>query len=198
MVGEHGTIQALALINHGEGREWIAWAAVIGLCTIAAAFDVRQARIPNLLTGPAWLGGMVWAAAVGGWPQFGNALAASVLLALPFIIMFMFALGGAGDAKLMATIGAWLGLGSGLQTLLLIVLAGGILGFAAAILRGRLLNLLANLRFMTLWMAAASHFGIWSANQVGPPPLTDVQRMPYAVPILVGVCLAAGGVRLWS
>jgi prepilin signal peptidase PulO-like enzyme (type II secretory pathway) len=84
------------------------WGVVFGTSLAAAIFDLRSKRIPNALTIPLLVAGLVWATWIGGLSGLGNAAAACFLLALPYVFLFLFAKGGAGDAKLMGAIGAWL------------------------------------------------------------------------------------------
>jgi len=87
---------------------WVA-IPVILFILLAAREDLRTRKIPNLITGPAFLLGLAVHLAMGGPNGLLGALVAGVLagaLLLPgWLMKFM----GAGDVKLMAAIGAWLG-----------------------------------------------------------------------------------------
>ena len=45
----------------------IQWGVVIGASLIAAVLDLRARRIPNLLCGPLFITGLIWAAWQEGW-----------------------------------------------------------------------------------------------------------------------------------
>ena len=75
-----------------------------------------------------------------------DALAACVMLALPYVVLFVFAGGGAGDAKLMGAIGTWLGLVNGVVALAAVAASGILLAVAFALARRRLLVVLMNKR----------------------------------------------------
>ena len=82
---------------------------VILVAGMASLFDIRTARIPNLLTFGAAAAALVYLFASNGWPGVAEAIegwAVGVLLFAPF-----FALGGlgAGDVKLLGAMGAWIG-----------------------------------------------------------------------------------------
>ena len=109
------------------------WAVVIAITVVACATDIRSRRVPNMLTGPAWILGLVWAFSQGGWTGLGDGFAASLILALPYVLLFVFAGGGAGDAKLMAAVGAWLGIMNGLLALFAIALCGTVIAIGVAI-----------------------------------------------------------------
>lgn len=176
----------------------IPWAVAISICAIAAMWDGLWRRIPNRLTAPALLAGFAWASYVGGWRGLGDAAVASLVMGLPFVLLFALSLGGAGDAKLMAAVGAWLGLRDGISALVWVVLCGGVLGLSFALLKKNLPQVIRN-----LWIAiggaliTAAVSRRW-AECVGAFPRTEnMQWMPYGIPILVGVCLAAGGFKPW-
>jgi prepilin peptidase CpaA len=103
---------------------WIFSVALAVFVGIAAVTDLRMHRIPNYLTAPVAALGIVFRFAVPGiegqpliaWLQrhpHADALAWSVLgFGLGFSLLFIpWALGGggAGDIKLLAALGAWLG-----------------------------------------------------------------------------------------
>ena len=80
------------------------WIVVMAIALLAGLVDLFTRRVPNMLTGPAWILGLAWALGDGGVGRFAEVLAASVILATPYVLLFLFAGGGAGDAKLMAAI----------------------------------------------------------------------------------------------
>jgi prepilin peptidase CpaA len=82
---------------------------VVAFTMCAAVIDVRTRKIPNWLTVPFCVAGIAFNVIWQGWAG----LQASLLgFAAGFAIMFVLLLiggGGAGDLKLMAALGAWLG-----------------------------------------------------------------------------------------
>ena len=117
---------------------YIQWGVVIGVSLIAVILDLRARRIPNWLCVPLFVGGLMWSASQGGLSGLWQGFAAACLLGFPFVILFLFAAGGAGDAKLMAAIGAWIGIRDGLVVLACVCIAGGILAIITAIIKKRL------------------------------------------------------------
>ncbi|NOX56695.1 MAG: prepilin peptidase [Planctomycetes bacterium] len=84
---------------------------VCGLTTAAAVWDLRTRRIPNKLTIPAFLAGLVYQAAFNGLGRPGLADAGLAFL-LGFGTLFVLWLiggGGGGDVKLMGALSVWLG-----------------------------------------------------------------------------------------
>ena len=169
------------------------WGVVIGASLVGGLIDLRQGRIPNLLTLPLAIGGMAWMTIGGGWGGLASSLGGLALLLLPFFLLFLFAGGGAGDAKLMGGIGAWLGPGPGLAVLVAVILAGGLLGLAVAVRRGRLGLMLANVgrvtRAMYMILATRRLMGTWM--QYAPDPATKMTPMRYGPAIFIGVLAVA-------
>lgn len=182
-----------------QGLPPLQWGVVIGASLAAALFDAAWRRIPNLLTGPLVASGLAWSGIAAGWAGVTDAALAMVLLALPYVLLFLFAGGGAGDAKLMGAIGAWLGLVNGMAVLLCVAGAGIVLGVAFAAARKQLGGALRNVALAVVGMAFAlagrSGRAGWHAAIVQVP---DRGKMPYGLAVFVGVCLAAGGVVLWK
>lgn len=82
---------------------------VVAFTLCAAVIDLRTRKIPNWLTVPFCLAGMAFNLIWQGWAGFQASLLG---FAAGFAIMFVLWLiggGGAGDLKLMAALGAWLG-----------------------------------------------------------------------------------------
>ena len=173
-------------ILHDHSEPLLPWGVVIGASLCAAVTDARARRIPNLLTLPLVASGWIRAGAACGVAGFGDSLAATLVLAAPFVLLFAFGGGGAGDAKLMGGIGAWLGVVDGFVTLLAVCLAGMVLGVAFAAWKKRLGAVLANLT------GAAYGF-----LQRSLPAVDDGQKLPYGIAISAGTVVAAGFTWIW-
>ena len=162
-----------ALWNH-ELPSW-QWTVVLAMVLAAAVIDFRTRRIPNVITFPAMAAGLLIAGLVAGWAGLADAMAAGVLLGLPYLMLFLFAGGGAGDVKLMAALGMWLGLVSGVIALFCITITGAVMASVMILMTKRRL-----------------------ATAIGPEDqATRSITMPYGVAICIGTWLAAMGVLLW-
>lgn len=162
-------------------------AVAILLATCAALCDIRTRRVPNRLT----FGMAALALATHAWVGgAGGALssAAGLLVGLCcFLPIFLLGGMGAGDVKLLAAIGAWIGPGDAFVVALTSSIAGGALAIVVALWHGYLRRALGN-----LWLLAIH----WQVNGLRPmPALTLVQgggpRLAYAVPIAVGVMVTS-------
>jgi len=154
----------------------------------ACVTDLRSARIPNVLTFGAIASALLFhlLAPLGAGAAFVVAgLAAGFLVFFPF-----FALGamGAGDVKLMAALGAWIGWAPTVQVAVYGAVAGGVLAVAIALWRGYLRQALRNIRALLQY---------WRFEGIKPLPELTLEagtglRLPYALPIMVGLV-----VTLW-
>ena len=186
--------QTMPLFDHSLVQ--VQWGAAVGASLAGAILDVRSQRIPNWLTGPVLLSGLVWALWLGGLRGVGESVLACGLLGAPFVVLLAYGGGGAGDAKLMGAVGAWLGLANGIVVLLAVVVWGAVLGMILALLRGRLGRVLGNLRDLGAFWAVL----VWRGSTVSGRPRPQAMEgvpMPYGVSILCGVLTAAAGVLLW-
>jgi prepilin peptidase CpaA len=83
---------------------------------VAAVTDVVEFRVRNLLTLPLIVSGLVYHAATGGSAGFTTSLAGFAFGIGVLIVPWLLGLMGAGDAKLLAGVGAWLGLPGAIAT----------------------------------------------------------------------------------
>jgi Flp pilus assembly protein protease CpaA len=148
---------------------------------------------------------LVFAVLAGGLLGLADGIGACALLALPYVLLFIFGKGGAGDAKLMGAIGAWVGLSDGVVVLFCVAIVGGVLGIAKIVSQGRigfvLINVLCWLYALVNYMiryvirrkrdAAESY-----ASQYAYAQRLSGLNIPYGVAIFVGVCVAGGYVLL--
>lgn len=160
-------------------------AAVLLVAIAAAVSDVRERRIPNVLTFGAAAAAVIFGLVTAGMNGLGVSAAGwlvGVALFFPF-----FALGGmgAGDVKLLAALGAWVGPADVVWLALFTAMAGGVVGGFVALRHGYLRKALAN-----VWLLI-THWRVFGFKAVPGFTLSDDQapRIAYAVPILVGAVI---------
>ncbi|MCS0806995.1 prepilin peptidase [Massilia agilis] len=158
---------------------------LLALLAAAAVSDYRSYRIPNLLTFGGMAFALVYNLLVPAWHAQWTWGPAGMLLGLVAMLP-MYAIGvmGAGDVKLMAMAGAFLGMEGTLYAVLFSVVAGGLGAIAVSLLHGALGRLLANTGTVVRGM-------VWSAVARGNPGVSpgaapSVGKLPYGVAIAVG------------
>lgn len=175
------------------------WGVVIAGSVAAAAWDTRAHRIPNFLTGPLLLGGFVWAIYVGGGSGLLDSVIGCLIMASPYVLLFVIAGGGAGDAKMMGAIGAWLGIVNGLVTLVGVSIAAVILGILFLIYRRGFSSVgpAANAGMLKLLGYLFSARGAVKEESRKIPESESLAKMPYGLAIFTGVSVAALSMWLW-
>lgn len=92
---------------------------VVVLTAIAAATDLRFRRIPNKLTVPAFVAGLVYQAAFHGLSGLADAGLAFAIGFGTLFVLWLIGGGGGGDVKLMGALSTWLGMKLTLYVLVL-------------------------------------------------------------------------------
>ncbi len=166
---------------------------VIFASLVAAATDLRQFKIYNILTLPLIASGILYHAASGGWPSLvQSAVAASLCAAILFVPYLCGALGG-GDLKLMVGVGAWLGIPWTVYVLLASSIASGAYAVALLLCYGGTQRLVQNVQVLYYKLKALGTY-------IGPEEdieaiLTRQDRYRRAIPfgamVAVGVALVA-------
>jgi prepilin peptidase CpaA len=150
----------------------------------AAIIDGRQLRVPNWLTFHLVAGGLAYAGFAGGsepllWSLAGAAVGLVCLLPL-------YAIGGmgAGDVKLLAGVGAWMGPWITLGAFATSAVVGGVFGLAMILASGD---------WVRHWvmMHTIGHEIISVRNpsrlaEIAGERKKDMMLLPYGIPIAVG------------
>src|SRR5512139_312058 len=155
------------------------------LCCVAAWWDLRTRRIPNGLTLPVLVGALCTHSALhsgqGLLGSLAGAAAAGALLLPGYLLRFT----GAGDVKLLMTVGALLGFPAGLRVGLVSIVVGGVLGVIVALSKHRLREMLGR----------AAGLGRWLAHRAARVPLERPEasglRLPFGVAIALATAVVA-------
>jgi prepilin peptidase CpaA len=154
------------------------------LVIAAAVIDMRSMRIPNWLTVSGMLLGLAWNTALGSPFYIGflwalGGLATGLVLLLPLYVLRVM---GAGDVKLMAMVGAFLGLPEILYAVLFTFILGGVFALIYAVAHrsaGRMVgNVLDITRFATFGLMS----GVLPSMAMGP----SIGKLPYGISIAAG------------
>jgi prepilin peptidase CpaA len=164
----------------------VQWVAMSGIAAAASIGDVRTGRVPNVLTVSAAAVGVCYATLHSGLGGLGSSLLGCLLGLGLFLPLFALGGMGAGDVKLLAAFGAWLGPAGVFWAAIWASLVGGALALVVSGWKGYLPEALRNV---------AAMIGVWRG--VGLSPIAGITltesagpRLAYAVPIGVGAILA--------
>lgn len=154
----------------------------VAVAIAAAAIDVQQHRIPNRLTYPTMVAGVLLHTYSQGWKGTKTSLAGFLLAGGIVFLFYVVNAMGAGDLKLFAALGAMVGPSYGLKIVLTSAVAGGVMAVVYALYRGRLRSTLLN-------VGSVLKFHAWAGVQAHPELNLDnpkALRMPYGLAIATG------------
>jgi prepilin peptidase CpaA len=154
----------------------------LGVAALALIWDLGTRRIPNVLTFGAAAMALLFHLSSTGATGVGFALAGWLVGALVFFVPFALGGLGAGDVKLLAALGAWLGTGEVLWLAAYAGIAGAVMALVVAAVHGYLPTALRN-----IWLLLC-HWRVAGLRSL--PELTidgsSAPKLAYAVPIFVG------------
>jgi len=170
---------------HSIADHIVLWPTLL-VVAVATFTDLRERRIPNWLVLPFLVAGIVVAGWMHGWHGVGQSLAGIGLGGFLYGILFFMGGMGAGDVKLCAAIGAWIG---PMQLIVVVVvtgIAGGIMALCWAAYRGFLGEMFKSTGDFV--------FGVKERGMLSDPELVlsnpKAHKMPYAPAIAIGTLLS--------
>lgn len=154
---------------------------LVVMVLIAAGTDIASRRIPNALIASGLVAALMLQvfSPVGGWQTWLLGTLTGVVLLLPF---YMARGMGAGDVKLMAAVGSFVGPLMAAKIVLATFLIGGVWSLVLVLWKGQWRRTWDNLCLIVRPILA--HVGLKTA----PPsqPVQSVARLPYGVAIALG------------
>ncbi|MHB8953022.1 MAG: A24 family peptidase [Pirellulaceae bacterium] len=170
-------------------ENWAVWVVTLFLI-LAAVIDGFELKVPNWLTFPMILSGWLYSAfAAGwagdlwyvglGWSLIGMAVGLALLLPL-------YAIGGmgAGDVKLLAGVGAWMGVSHTLNAFCVTAIVGAVLAVAMVLFRRAWSK-----HAWQLWAIVNEILTIRDPNQlstIAAQRKSSMLLLPYGIPIAIG------------
>lgn len=158
---------------------------LLALLAIAAVTDFRTFRIPNWLTG----GGIVFALIYAMFTPIPGAawFAPATGLLLGFVLtipMYIMRIMGAGDVKLIAMIGAFLGPADTVYAILFSFIFAGAAAIAFAAARGAIGRLFVNVRSILSGLAWSAIGGIRPTARLEPG--ASIGKLAFGISIALG------------
>ncbi len=150
----------------------------------AAYIDGKELRVPNWMTYPMFFAGIAYGALTGGWEGLGESLlGAAVGLAC---LMPLYAVGGmgAGDVKLMAGMGAFVGATVTFYAFVFTVVVGAVMALAMAWWSGKFQHHLGN--FFTIWFEWTTIRDPRKLSEIAAARKPTMRLLPYGIPICIG------------
>lgn len=153
-----------------------------GLATVS---DFRERKIPNRLTGPALLFGMLLHLILDGVHSLGASTLAALIAGGIFLLFYIAGGMGAGDVKLMAALASLSATGDVVKLLIATMIFGALFALTLAIWRGALRRTMRN---MFVLLAHHTQNGIAAHPELNVSNDTTL-RLPYAMPMAVAAAL---------
>jgi prepilin peptidase CpaA len=167
---------------------------VLTAVLIAAVTDIWKFKVYNLLTLPLLASGLVYHGLHG---QLASSLLGVLFGFAALIVLYILGGMGAGDVKLMAAVGAWLGMPLTWYVFLASSLAAGLYALGLVVWTGRLGETMVNLQIMWLRFASVGRY-LASDDKIECEVRRSDRRgriIPFAAMIAVG--LVATLLWLW-
>lgn len=157
---------------------------LVGIVAVAMTTDLQTRKIYNWLTFPAMLAGLLLNVALGGMAGLQSSLLGFGIAVLFFLAGFLVGAMGAGDVKLMAAIGLWLGWPYALTAVLYVTIIGGLISLGAAAANGSLKQMFKNIYWFFVGLLLPGGKASAAITESAAPPI------PYGVSIAIGTLLA--------
>jgi prepilin peptidase CpaA len=156
---------------------------------VMAVTDVWKFKVYNVLTLPLLLSGLAYHAVVGGVAGFSGSLAGALFGFAVLLAFYVMGGMGAGDVKLMAAVGAWLGLPWTFYLFIASSLAAGVYSVVLLVMGRNLAETWEN--FQILWLRVAilgRHLGTGHRveAEVNRPDRRH-RLVPFAAMMMVGL-----------
>ncbi|MFT4111388.1 A24 family peptidase [Silvibacterium sp.] len=157
-------------------------AVASAFAAVAALWDIRTRRIPNLLCATAFAAGLLLHFGLDGWQGMLTALAAGMLAGGVFLLFFIAGGMGGGDVKIVAGIAALAGFSQLPYFLIFTGIAGGVMAVMLIVRHGVFRSTFKNL---TVLMGHHARRGLTPHKELNVENKSTL-RLPYGVAIAAG------------
>lgn len=167
-------------------RETTYLGAALVCASIGAVTDYRSRRIPNWLTVPSILLGLVLHRTLNGWFDMATAALAGLIAGGIFLIFLLAGGMGGGDVKLIAAVCCLAGISHTMSILIATSLLGGVFAIALALSSRQMLQTISNVGSLVAYHRREG---------LRPHPDLNVRntarlRLPYGIVIAAGTAFS--------
>jgi len=151
---------------------------------VAAYIDGKELRVPNWITFPMVLSGLVFSSWMNGWSGLGDGLLGMVVGLACLLPLYSVGGMGAGDVKLMAGMGAWLGATVTFYAFCVSTVVGAVIAILMMLYKKDYQKHYANLLLiLSEWMTIKNPKELARLAAERKPTMT---LLPYGIPICIG------------
>ena len=151
---------------------------------VAAYIDGKELRVPNWITFPMVLSGLIFNCWMAGWSGLGLALVGMFVGLLCLLPLYAVGGMGAGDVKLMAGIGAWLGWQITVYSFVATVVVGAVMAVLMVWYKKSFVKHYGN--FLTIvneWLTIRDPREL---SKIAAERKPSMFLLPYGIPIAIG------------
>ncbi len=158
--------------------------AVSAILILAAWIDGRELKVPNWITFPMILSGLVYSTCVGGLGGLGAGLLGMCVGLLTLLPLYAVGGMGAGDVKLMAGIGAWLGWEITFAAFCVSTVVGALMAVVMVLWKRSMKHHYENfLLILSEWMVIKNPYEL---SRIAAKRKPTMMLLPYGIPICIG------------
>lgn len=151
---------------------------------VAAYIDGKELRVPNWITFPMVLSGLAANTWMHGWAGLSSALIGMCVGLLTLLPLYSVGGMGAGDVKLMAGIGAWLGGWVTVYAFVVSAVIGGLMAIVMAVSSGKLRKHYEN--FFMIMFEFKQVKNPRELSVIAAERKSSMLLLPYGIPICIG------------
>lgn len=151
---------------------------------VAAWIDGKELRVPNWMTYPMVFTGLIFNACINGWAGLGDALVGMVVGLLCLLPLYAVGGMGAGDVKLMAGIGAWLGAAITFYAFCVSTVVGAVMAIIMVLYKRSFQKHYAN--FVMIFMEWMQIKDPRELSRIAAERKPTMFLLPYGIPICIG------------
>jgi prepilin peptidase CpaA len=163
---------------------WTVWGLVSAILIVAAVIDGRQLKVPNWITFPMVLSGWLASGVTYGWDGMAASLwgtAVGLGLLLP-----AYAIGGmgAGDVKLLAGVGAWVGASQTFWAFIVSAIIGAIIAVIMVVVSRKWRH--HQKQFVSIVSEILVIRSPSKLSEIAAERKPTMMLLPYGIPIAIG------------